>query len=51
MQAPLWERIKIWFCDNFGHRAKGAKTWEFNNHRHTTCMRCRRTVSVPLEEE
>jgi len=51
MQPCLWERIKIWFCENFEHKFDKSKAWVFNGHRHNTCKRCRRVISTTLEND
>lgn len=42
----LWERIKEWWCEKFGHSMDG-KPWWYNGHRHDVCLRCRRIISAP----
>ncbi|MGO2457012.1 hypothetical protein [Vibrio casei] len=48
MKQPLWERIKIWFCDNFGHK-ENPISWVHSNQELYTCKRCGRIVSKDLE--
>lgn len=49
MGYTLWQRIKMFFCDKFGHVKTKDKGWEYNNRIHNICKRCRIIYSVDKE--
>lgn len=42
MTLTLWDRVKVWVCEHFGHSEVRSKYC-------VTCKRCRRLLKGPLQ--
>lgn len=51
MKQPLWDRIKMWWCEKVGHDFDKRKAWCFKKQNHNTCKRCKHIVSLPIADD
>lgn len=48
MKAPLFERLRQWFCEYVLRHAFITSFWVYNGFCHRNCKVCRRVISEPI---
>lgn len=50
MKAPLFERLRQWFCECILRHMLISRGWIYNGFYHRDCKVCKRTISEPIPE-
>lgn len=50
MKAPLFERLRWWFCENILRHMFISRGWIYNGFYHQDCKVCKRTISELIPE-